>query len=142
MSAEENKAIARRLYEVFDQGDWAALDALVAPDAVIHDPVLGTGGPELLRQLGRLLEAGLTERQTTIHQLVAEGDSVVVLHTHVARHTGEFMGIPANRKQVTVEGLELFHIADSKIVAFWRHDDDAGLLQQLGMLPAPEQAGS
>ena len=50
MSTEANKAVARRLYEIFDRSEWAALDTLVAPNAVIHDPVLGVGGPEILRQ--------------------------------------------------------------------------------------------
>jgi predicted ester cyclase len=60
---------------------------------------------------------------------------VVILHTHYATHTREFMGIPTTGISVVVNGLEQYRIVNGKIVEFWRHDDDAGLLRQLGAIP-------
>lgn len=36
MSAEENKAIARRTVEAFNAGDWSLFESLIAPDDVEH----------------------------------------------------------------------------------------------------------
>ncbi len=39
MSTEENKALLRRLYEeVWNQGNMATVDELLAADYVLHDP--------------------------------------------------------------------------------------------------------
>ncbi len=43
MSAEENKAVLRRIEEeIFNKGDLAVVDELIAPDYVYH----GSGGQE------------------------------------------------------------------------------------------------
>ena len=38
MSTEENKAVFRRWARAWEQGDFAAIDELVAPDYVSHLP--------------------------------------------------------------------------------------------------------
>ncbi|MCE7980110.1 MAG: hypothetical protein DYG89_02865 [Caldilinea sp. CFX5] len=75
-----------------------------------------------------------------VHHLVAEGDLVSVIHTHFAKHTGPFMGMPPTGKEIVVNGVEVIRLANGKIVEFWRHDDDAGLLMQLGAMPTPAPA--
>lgn len=57
--------------------------------------------------------------------------------THFAKHTGAFIGMPPIDKEAVVNGVEVIRLANGKIVEFWRHADDAGLLMQLGALPAP-----
>jgi predicted ester cyclase len=57
-------------------------------------------------------------------------------------HNGPFMGIPATGKPVTVAGIDVFRIANGQIVELWQHLDHLGMLQQLGVIPTPEQPGS
>jgi predicted ester cyclase len=45
------------------------------------------------------------------------------------------MGIPATGKQITIKGIEVFRIADGKIVEVWASMDNLGMLQQLGAIP-------
>ena len=77
--------------------------------------------------------------QTTVQDLVAEGDRVAALHTHYGTHTGEFQGIPATGKSTTVLGIEIFRVRDGQIVEFWHLDDFLSLMQQLGAVPGPGQ---
>ena len=56
-------------------------------------------------------------------------------------HKGDLMGIPATGKQVTMTGLDLFRLVDGKIVEELVEWDALGLLQQLGVVPTPEQPG-
>lgn len=65
---------------------------------------------------------------------------MAVLHTHTATHTGPFMNLAPTGVQAIVNGIELFRLADGEIVEFWRKDDDASLLMQLGAMPAPQAA--
>jgi predicted ester cyclase len=57
-------------------------------------------------------------------------------------HNGPLMGIAATGKPVTVAGIDVFRIAGGQIVELWQHLDQLGMLQQLGVIPTPEQLGS
>jgi steroid delta-isomerase-like uncharacterized protein len=78
---------------------------------------------------------------TTVEDMVAEGDRVAVRHTHRATHTGAFQGIPPTGKRIEVTGIEVLRMREGQIAEFWHMDDFLGLMQQLGVVPAPGQAG-
>ncbi len=74
--------------------------------------------------------------------LVAEGDLVVIRETYRLTHHGEFQGLPPTGKDVSVTGTEIYRIVDSKFVEQWVEADMLGLMQQLGVIPAPGHGGS
>ncbi len=139
---EANKALAVRLYEeVINQEDRAVIDAIFAPDVILHDPFTGTQqGVEAFEGLLGMFDAAFPHHRVGVETVLAEGDYVAVLHTHYATHNGPFMGLAPTGKALAIGGLELFRIANGRIVEFWRKDDDVSLLMQLGALPAPEMA--
>jgi len=55
-------------------------------------------------------------------------------------HQGEFMGIPPTGKPVTVTGMSIDRIVGGKFVEGWLNFDALGMLQQLGVIPAPGRA--
>lgn len=142
MSVEQNKAVVRRLYdEVLNQGDRAVIDDIFAPDVTLYDPFTGvTHGPDSFRQILGIFDAAFPNHSVRVDLVLGEGDHVAVLHTHFGTHTGPFMGLPGTGKTVEVEGFELFKVEEGQITAFWRKDDNVGMLMQLGILPAPALA--
>lgn len=142
MSTEQNKRIAHRVYaELINQSHKELIDELYAPDVIIHDPFMGTvAGIEAFRQLLATFDTAFPGHTVQVEQLIAEDEWVTVLHTHTATHTGSFLEMPPTSKTVIVHGVEVMRIRNGKIVEFWRHDDDAGLLMQLGVIPAPAAA--
>lgn len=142
MGTEQNKAVVRRVYdELLNQENKRVIEEIYDPEVVIHDPFMGTvTGIEAFKQLLGVFDAAFPGHRVQVHTIIAEGDWVTVVHTHTAKHTGTFMGIPPTGKDVVVPGIEAFRMANGKIAEFWRHDDDAGLLMQLGALPAPQPA--
>jgi steroid delta-isomerase-like uncharacterized protein len=137
--SQQNKNIVRRVYEeIQDAQKLNVIDELFAQDVLVHDPFMGdVQGIDAYRQLTALFASSFPGHKTTLDNFVAEGDYVVILHTHHATHSADFMGIPATGKTITVRGLEEYRIVNGKIVEFWRHDDDAGMLRQLGAMPQP-----
>lgn len=134
---DANKAVVRRFIdEVFVAGDPAAVEALIAPDAVFrtypfgHDPRAG-----MLAAIERV-RAGLSDVAFTVHELVAEGDLVAVRLTTAASQTGPFMGLPPSGRRYEIEELHLFRVRDGKVVEHWHQFDQMGLMRQLGALPA------
>jgi predicted ester cyclase len=47
------------------------------------------------------------------------------------------MGLPATGKPITMTGIEIFRIKDGKIAELWGEANLLGLMQQLGIFPAP-----
>jgi hypothetical protein len=60
--------------------------------------------------------------------------------TAFGTHEGEFFGIPATGKQIRLSAIGIRRITDGKIVEHWYEADNLGLMQQLGVVPMPEQA--
>lgn len=71
--------------------------------------------------------------------MIAEGDKVVVRLGFAARQRGEFQGIPSTGKPVSVSGIAIFHFQAGKVKGRWLNLDNLGLLQQLGVIAAPDQ---
>jgi steroid delta-isomerase-like uncharacterized protein len=116
------------------------VDEFVAPDVVEHNPVLGVGpGREGFRQALEMLFSAFPDVQITVEDLITEGDTVVERWTAHATHRGDFMGIPATNKQVTVAGIDIYRYAGGKRVETWRQWDTLGLMQ-LGRVPSPAQS--
>ena len=51
------------------------------------------------------------------------------------------MGIPATSEQATWTGIDIVRIANGKLVERWGERDFLGMMQQLGVIPAPGQSG-
>jgi steroid delta-isomerase-like uncharacterized protein len=140
MSAE-NKAIARRFFELFSQGDLETIGReLLSPEFVAHFP--GMPGPlnlESYRQVGLMFRSAFPDIQDTVEDQIAEGDKVVTRVTSRGTHQGALMGIPATGKRYTISAIVIDRIIDGRIVERWAQFDQLGMLQQLGVVPAPGQ---
>jgi steroid delta-isomerase-like uncharacterized protein len=143
MSAEQNKAIVRRIYkEYLDELDPAAADELLADDVVLHGVrAFGEGyGRETVKEGFSAFLSSFAERHTDVEDLIAEGDRIVARHTHHLRHVNEVYGIPPTGKQLSVWGIDIFRFENGKIVEWWIIDDNLGMMEQLGAIPNPGQS--
>ena len=137
MSTEENKANVRRVIEeVFNKGNLAAADELVATNYIYHGPIgMEFKGPEGLKQLISMFRTAFPDLHITIEEMVAEGDKVVLRYTARGTHKGELMGIAPTGKQVTVPGANIAHFEGGKQVEVWCTMDLLGMMQQLDVVP-------
>jgi len=139
MGTEQNKVLVRRFIdEVFVKGNPDSADKLVTPDFTPHSWGKMPPGVEPLKQAIRHVHAGLADVSFKIEDIIAEEDKVAVRVTARAKHTGDFMGLPASGKQYTISETHIFHVRDGKVAEHWRDADMLGLMRQLGALPEPE----
>ncbi len=143
-TAERNAELVRYVFEeLINRENSAVIDEVYGENLIVHDPFSGvTHGREALKQLLAVFDTAFPHHRVEIHHIAADDEYVSILHTHVATHTGPIMGMPPTGRSIRVEGIEMMRVVDGKIVEFWRHDDDAGMMMQLGMIPAPAAAGS
>lgn len=63
---------------------------------------------------------------------------MVVRFTVTGTHQGAFAGIPATGRQVAMQGIIIHRLQDGKIIEDWVVRDTLGLMQQLGVIPSPQ----
>ena len=137
MSAEENKAAVQRFgEEAFNNGDLSSSEELIADDIVDHDPAPGQApGREGIEEFVTMMRSAFPDLQTTIDEIIAEGDYVAFRYTIEGTHQGEFMGVAPTGNRVSVTAMEMLRFADGKMVDRWGNTDQLGMLQQLGAIP-------
>ncbi len=137
------KELARRLYvEVFDAGNLAAADEILAADCVSHaadaPPRVGTDG---IKQQAMVLRGALPDLVSTLEDQVAEGDRVVSRWTGSGTHTGELRlpagAVPPTNRRVSFGEIRIDRFAGDRIVESWFIPDRLALWQQLGFALVP-----
>jgi steroid delta-isomerase-like uncharacterized protein len=130
-------ANARRLFEVIaTKGQLPPLNDLMAENYHDHDPaneqdVLGLDAIRREMEMWR----GAFDFAFTVEDQIAQGDQVCTRWTWNGTHKGDFLGIPATGKQVTMTGVTIFRCQeDGKITEGWWQYDRLGLMTQLGVL--------
>jgi predicted ester cyclase len=84
----------------------------------------------------RAFYAGFPDVRHELERVVAGDDHVVVRAHLVGTHTGSFFGIPATGRPVSVAMHVILELRDGKVSKLFGLFDEAGLLRQLGALPA------
>lgn len=139
--SNQNKALVRRgVEEVWNGQNFDAAYDIVASDFVVHASRPGneTYGAEGAKQFYVALHQAFPDVEFKIEDHVAEGDRVVTRWSARGTHKGEFQGIPPTGTQVSLHGIDIDRIVNGKIVECWMNFDELGLLQQLGVIEAPE----
>jgi steroid delta-isomerase-like uncharacterized protein len=142
LSTQENKALARRvLEEMFNKGNLNLADEVFAPDYVDHDPAMPEDirGPEGFKEYVSIFRTAFPDIHLEIEDQVAEGDKVVTRWTGTGTHEGDLMGIAPTGNKVTLPGMEIVRISGGKLAEGWEGYDSMVLMEQLGVMPSPEE---
>jgi len=121
-SAQENAATIRRGYELFNSGNLEGLNALFHPDVVWHAGGRGRlsgdkrGRDATFAYFGQIGELSGGTFRAELHDVVANDEHVVGLHTDIAQREGRSLNI----KEVLV-----FHLQDGVIVEAWESYEDS-----------------
>jgi steroid delta-isomerase-like uncharacterized protein len=144
MSIEANKTALRRAVGSFSAATFDSYLQLYHPQATLHflPPGLpqGRDGARLFYQ-GFL--AAFPDAQITLEDFVSEGDKIACRYTLKGTHRGEFMGVPATGKRVSLSGITVLRFVDGQCVERWNEANFLGLLSlpsSSGQCP-PEAAG-
>jgi predicted ester cyclase len=136
-SGERNKAAVRACFENASQGNFDALDGIVTSDYVLHpEEIQGVDGLKTMAQRYREALGGL---RVTVDQQFAEGDYVATRYTITGTHDGDLMGAPPSGKRVAFTGIAISRCESGRVAEEWEITDLAGLLNQIGALPAVAQ---
>ena len=126
------RAIVRQVLSVFNSGDLAILEELIAAGYTNHNaPPGATQGVEGRKQAVAMFRRAFPDLQSTVEDLIAEGDRVVARVNMRGTNTGEFMGRPPTGRPVNVTGIDIFRVVDGQVTDRWGVLDMMAMTQQL-----------
>jgi len=103
--SEENKALVRRFFDAFDEGNLDTIEEILAPDFVDHSPLPDQGsGREGYKRLLAEDRAALYDVRTTIEYQATDDDDMVIsrLTMRSTHDRGEMMGVaPTGQERVS-----------------------------------------
>jgi predicted ester cyclase len=126
--------IRRWCDEGWTKGNVDVADELIHPNFKVH----GAGGQvvepgiEGLKGLIRAWRTGFPDAVQRVDDIFAVGDKVCVRLTWIGTHLGEFMGVPATGKAVSVGTIGIDRVVDGKVVEGWGELDMLGLMTTIG----------
>lgn len=133
---DNNLAVVRRFYDEYAAGNADVILETHADTVTMH--YAGSAeevSAQVLRDdLADLKEAN-PDLHAEVHDMVAQGDIVVIDLTWTATHTGDYFGIPATGKTTTHNGIVVRRLKDGKIVESWEAWDDLAFLESIGYVP-------
>jgi steroid delta-isomerase-like uncharacterized protein len=134
MSDVDNKVAVRRFFEQgWNMGDLAEVKAFLADEFVSHNALDSAiqSSDDYCRALVAYRQT-FPDHVTSLEDVIAEGDRVVVRGTDRGTHRGEFMGRAASGRFVTTTWIEIFRMESGKAVEGWLETDTKSLVDQLG----------
>jgi predicted SnoaL-like aldol condensation-catalyzing enzyme len=130
MSAETNKEIVSSFFEeIFNHRNFDYIDGHVAPNYNNHNVSIPVHGPDGLKHAIQAQFKAFPDLHTTLEDIIAEGDKVVVRCTdHFTRQT--------DGKQLSIPWIEIIRLENGKIAEAWAEVDTKlfsdYLLKELG----------
>ena len=126
------RAVVRRLHELWNTGDLAAVDEVYAEDFVGHFPQGERRGREGARNGIARIRAAFPDWHEAVEAMVTEGDAVVTRYTSTGTHRGDLGGIAPTGRAITMSEISIYRVARGKVTEQWCVYDQLGRLQQLG----------
>jgi predicted ester cyclase len=134
--SEQFAKFERTWIDGLNRGDVSVADGVFAPDCVIHmngGPVPNLSLSGFKQMVGGLL-AAFPEIRLTIEDQVITADKVATRWTAEGTHTGPLGEIKPTGRRIRIGGLIIDHVSGDRVVERWELWDQAGMLQQLGLL--------
>jgi steroid delta-isomerase-like uncharacterized protein len=123
--------------QIINKGRLDLIDQYFAADYVFETPTVSLRGPAAARQYYSALLGAFSDAEFVVEDAFESDGKLAKRWVFRGTHTGALDGIPPTGKRVTLAGVTLARMANGKIVEERDYADTLGLLQQLGVIPAP-----
>lgn len=140
----DNMAAARRvLEEAFSQGNLEVIDEVCSDDFVDHDPLMGDGGREEVKQRIAAYRDAFPDIEIRVDEIFAAGDKVVIRWTGDGTFEHPIMGQqPTGEKGESIHGIGIDRFEDGKIAESWAQWDTLQFMRNIGAIPAATAAAA
>ena len=136
-SVEENKALLQGYIDEMNRGNESYLDEYFAADYRYHGPA-GELDADGFKAVHSMFLSAFSDVKASIEDIIAVGNKVATRYKICGTHTGEFLNLAPTGKKVTITGIIITQVKDGRVVEEWEAFDQLNFMQQLGVIPLPE----
>jgi predicted ester cyclase len=97
-------------------------------------------GLEAWRQFSGSFAEAFADLRLRVEEIFSVGEKVAARVAFDGTHQGGFQGIRPTSKEVGFSSIEVNRVVGGKVEEHWVELDLLGLMQQLGVIPEPEQS--
>jgi predicted ester cyclase len=123
----------------FNRGDEAALEALFAPDVVVHSSErllsCAPSGFSGVKELLSTLRTAFPDLKLALLGDVGQGQTRVYTFVGRGTHRGRFLRVRPTGRPVEFPGRFMMRFDEGKVVEMWIRTNLTGVVPQLGMAP-------
>jgi len=149
-TADDPRAVCVRSLHIMANGGLREFEALIHPEATnreaANEPVAARGkGPAAFYATALWLRGAFSDLRWDVHEIVADGDLVVVRAAMSGRHTGPVVHydgagavsqvLPPTGRAFSATQSHWFRHAGGKVIEHWADRDDLGMAGQAGWVP-------
>jgi len=136
-------SLAGAFYDAMNRKDPALLD-LFTEDFVEHEEIPGIPPTrDGVMQWLEMMHGAFSGFTLTPLEVTGMHGTAAARFRMSGKHTGEFQGMPATGRDVSVEGVDIVKLDENlKAREHWGYVDEVGLLTQLGAIPEQGGAGA
>lgn len=136
---DRNLAVIRDYHErVWVHDDLTALDEYWDPAAAVDVSGFDDGSLQAIRDDVARYRGAFTDVRTSILDLLGQGDQVVLHWETTGHHVGPYGSVAATGRDITMTGVDIFRLADGRIVECRSLWDGLSVYEQMGVLSYPE----
>jgi steroid delta-isomerase-like uncharacterized protein len=132
---KSNKKTVTDFFQSLDRKDIASAGNIWAANHQLFFP--SNGKPmnrDAHKGMSQMFMSGFPDFKHEIQDVIESANKVVTRGYFTGTHKGEFNGIPATGKSVTVSWIDIIEFDnDGKVLKEWIEMDSAGMMQQLGV---------
>ena len=137
---ETNRQVMEQFVEFINSGDLHIGKEIIDSNVIFYAPT----SPEPLHGFEGyiavldMMRGAMPDVNWTVEETIAEDDKVMMRFTMRGTQTQPFMGMPATGKSIQVTAMNIYQLKDGKIIREHGLPDLFSMLNQLGVLPIPQ----
>ena len=122
-------------YDAFNRKDPSLLEQILDPKWLDIPGAQGQpSGPQGARNALIGLTTAFPDLSVTIAEILQDGNKVVVRSMITGTQKGNFLGLPASQRKLSIQAVDIHELKDGRIVRTWHTEDWMSGLRQLGAL--------
>ena len=134
-------SFAREYFDTFNRRDWDKMRSLLHPQySYTGADGQRMDGADAGIAVAQMFASAMSDAKITVDNVYVSGSTAITEFTGSGTQDGDFMGIPASNRRVTMPVCNVIEIKDGKIYAEREYMDMAHMMQQIGAMPAPATA--
>jgi len=141
MANDSNKKFVEQLFnELMNSKNLSSVEKFIDPKFQHHGIPNAKGGINGFKDTLNNFLTAFPDFKLVTENFISEGDLVATRGYFTGTNKGSFMGAPVTGKKVRAEYIDVWKIKNGKAVENWVQMDSVGIMEQLGLVQAPEHA--